>query len=213
MTQQRPVRPRNAASLILFRRRGDALEFLMGKRPTKSAFIPDAFVFPGGGMSPEDAVMEVARPLRETTIRKLTSHGREQVQLAPVLANTAIRETYEETGLSVGPEGRQGELPFTPDHSAIDFVGRAITPSESPIRFHARFFITDGGKASGTPRSNGELIELDWYPAEEAKKLPIIDVTEFMLHEALARLAEPDSDPERTPLYSYRGTKPIPRYL
>jgi 8-oxo-dGTP pyrophosphatase MutT (NUDIX family) len=94
------------------------------------------------------------------------------------LASAAVRETWEETGLAVG-EVRAGEL--IPDLAPLLYLGRAITPTHSDIRFHARFFLVDAGDARGRLRGNGELLDLEWVPVARARSLPIIDVTDEVL--------------------------------
>lgn len=53
-----PVTPRPAASIVLLRRGGKhsqrALEVLLLKRTDAAAFMPGAWVFPGGSVDPED---------------------------------------------------------------------------------------------------------------------------------------------------------------
>lgn len=53
-----PVTPRPAASVVLLRRGGKhaqrALEVLLLKRTEKAAFMPGAWVFPGGSVDPDD---------------------------------------------------------------------------------------------------------------------------------------------------------------
>src|SRR4051794_41215831 len=48
------VRPRDAASLILLRGKGNDLELLAGRRPKTVKFMPGVWVFPGGAIDPED---------------------------------------------------------------------------------------------------------------------------------------------------------------
>ncbi len=43
------VRPKDAATLIIYRRRGNIVEVLMGKRHRKHKFLPERYVFPVGG--------------------------------------------------------------------------------------------------------------------------------------------------------------------
>jgi len=43
-----PVRPSDAASLVLIRNRAAHAEVLMGKRARRHRFLPDVYVFPGG---------------------------------------------------------------------------------------------------------------------------------------------------------------------
>jgi len=214
----RPVRPRNAASLVLVDRGGAEPKVLMGRRHSRMAFVPDAFVFPGGKLDPEDRRATPASPLKDEVLNALAACNH-SAAMAEALALAAIRETQEETGLFIAAPGEIPEAagtpwaPFrerrlAPHLGALSLLARAITPTESPIRFHVRFFVADATETEGTLASSGELEELDWYPLSDARKLPMIDVTEFMLAEIAAggpRKAD------RPPLYSYRNGKPFVR--
>jgi 8-oxo-dGTP pyrophosphatase MutT (NUDIX family) len=183
-------RPRNAASLVLVRGAGDKLEVLMGRRPRKSRFAPDVFVFPGGGVEPGDYMAQTARPLDPACATATGASPR----LAHALAAAALRETEEETGVV---------LPA--DHGALRLIARAITPVRSPIRFHARFFLADADTAIGDHADSAELTDLAFRRIEETTKLPLMDVTEAVLAALI----------ERGPpfLYSYQGGKPRRRML
>ena len=75
---------------------------------------------------------------------------------------------------------------LVPDLSKLCYLGRAITPTFSPIRFHARFFLADAKSLSGKIRTTNELVEIEWIPLKKATKLPMADVTEFMINELLS---------------------------
>ena len=105
---------------------------------------------------------------------------------ARMLAVAAIRETFEETGLVIGKRVGGG---IQPDLGRLQFIARAITPTQSHIRYHARFFMISGESAKGRLKSNGELLDLKWLSFELALNLPIISVTEVVLREAQYRLA------------------------
>lgn len=159
--------------------------------------MPDVFVFPGGGVDRTDSRTPAQSELRPAVRARLEE--RASASLARALAVTALRETWEETGLVFGRV--EGET-LTPDLAHLDYIFRAITPAQSPIRFHARFFTADAAGAHGTLRSNGELLELAWFTLAEARKLPLIDVTEDVLNELERHLREGPS--ERVPLFHYR---------
>ncbi len=201
----KPVRPRDAASLVILRRDRDALRVLMGRRARGNRFMPDVFVFPGGGVQREDAIQSSLSELPATVRTRLEE--RATARTARALAVAAARETYEETGLTFG---RVVGGTLQPDLAALDFFFRAITPPESPIRFHARFFVAEAERAGGALRGNGELLDLAWFPLDEARKLPIIDVTEDVLNEVGRR--ERGAAAERVPLFHYRkGRRQIRR--
>jgi 8-oxo-dGTP pyrophosphatase MutT (NUDIX family) len=211
----KPVRPRHAASLVLLKGDPDSPSILMGRRPPKSAFIPDAFVFPGGRLDTEDMNVEPSDPLPAQTLRMLIGKGCCTPKMARALANTAIRETFEETGLIMaGPGacgGGDGWAPFrdrdlAPDHSRLRFLGRAITPAASPIRYHARFFVAAADGLQGVLSPSDELAELDWYPVADALRLPVIDVTHFILSLISDGHAKRE---DAAPFFRYRRNKPL----
>lgn len=176
-------------------------EILLGRRAGRHRFMPDVFVFPGGRLDPADRAVDPLRPLPETTLAQVTRHT--DAITARALAVAAVRETFEETGIALG---REDGGAFRPDLGAIEYLGRAITPSRNPIRFHARFFLTRTANGGAKLGGSGELLDLDWYPMAAALKLPIVDVTEFMLSEVAAHLG-PDSARRRLPIFGYFGGK------
>jgi len=176
MASQR-VKPRHAASLVLYRKaEKDRIEILMGKRAKGHRFLPDVFVFPGGRVDDDDHLTTCSRSLPPAIAKRLSEPG----DMAKAIACAAVRETFEETGLVIG-DVQNGEL--VPDLSGLDYIARAITPSESPIRFNTRFLMTDAGSIKGTLGGSGELTHLGWYGIEEALNMPVVDVTEFVLEE------------------------------
>lgn len=162
----RPVRPRHAASLILLRKTSAGPQVLMGRRPARSRFAPDVFVFPGGRLDTADFARPVLAPLAEDCVRRTGADAR----LAAALASAAIRETEEETGLTLAN-----------DHAPLTLAARAITPTNSPVRFHARFFAADADIASGQAADSSELADLTWRSLDDALRLPLFDITEEVL--------------------------------
>lgn len=184
----RPVRPRHAASLLLIRSGRAGREVLMGRRPPRSAFAPSVFVFPGGAVEPADLAVSPSAPLAEACARRTGAPSR----LAQGLAVAALRETWEETGLALGD-------PASPDLSVLTLAARAITPSNSPIRFHARFFLADAALAGGRLSATPELADLAFFPVAQAlAELPLMDVTEAVLRSLEMKSPQPF-------LFSYRG--------
>jgi 8-oxo-dGTP pyrophosphatase MutT (NUDIX family) len=64
---------------------------------------------------------------------------------------------------------------LAPDLRHLDYLGRAITPPDSPIRFHARFLVADAEHARGELGGSGELLNLHWLAIDEAvrRKRPL----------------------------------------
>ncbi len=197
MTKNNPVRPRNAASLVILRGHGPDAEVLLGRREPRHRFMPNVFVFPGGRLDQEDGSAAVGSALKPNVARLLERQA--TPRRARGLAVAAIRETFEETSLRFGK--LDGDR-IRPSLGVLDYIARAITPPGNPIRFHARFFLANLDDASGDLQGNGELLDLAWQPLAKAFELPIVDVTEFVLREVQRRLngiAAPG-----LPLFRYR---------
>lgn len=163
----------------------------MGRRAARHRFVPHHYVFPGGRLDPSDLKIPVKTPLRPEVQRALCTHC--APGMAQALAVAAVRETEEETGLSLGYELHR-----------LDYWLRAITPAASPIRFHARFFAAEAKHFRGELGGSGELLDLGWRPLDECLKLPIVDVTEFILRRLAAEQGFDDVS-----LFSFRGGKVV----
>ena len=143
---------RDAATLILLKQADGARQVLLGRRGAGHRFMPNVLVFPGGAVDAADYDAPYATPLRpevQARLERSASPG-----LARALAVAAARELTEETGLSLGKP---------PTLDALDYLCRAETPPEHPIRFNARFFIADASRVTGTLINSHELEDLFWH--------------------------------------------------
>jgi 8-oxo-dGTP pyrophosphatase MutT (NUDIX family) len=193
-----PVRPRDAATLILVRDAATEPRLLMGRRVGGHAFMPDKWVFPGGRLHPSDYRVEIASDLAPDTAALLAPHARGAKGRALALA--AIRETFEEAGLllaraapparSRGVWGEFLAVGARPHLAALRFIGRAITPPMLPRRFDARFFMADAADllALEPTAGCGELDGIAWMTLAEARQLDLPTVTRMMIDEVTARL-------------------------
>lgn len=195
-------RPRDAATLILTRRGGRGAEVLMGRRAPGHVFMASKWVFPGGRIDPSDFRAAWAGELRPDTARRLEDEM--PARRARALALSAVRETFEETGLvvgrpapataTIGPWAEYRALGALPDLSALTYVARAITPPGRVRRFDARFFMADADAllSDVPPAGSGELDEIAWLGLDEARALDLPSITRFVLGEAARRLDRPD---------------------
>ncbi|HEY1976306.1 MAG TPA: NUDIX hydrolase [Candidatus Baltobacteraceae bacterium] len=71
--------PRLAATVILARPAAGGFELYLTRRSSRSGFAPDAYVFPGGTVDPQDG------------------------ELPGALRNAAVRELFEEAGVRLDP--------------------------------------------------------------------------------------------------------------
>ncbi len=185
------ARPRDAATLIVYRENAGVLEVLMGERHARHRFMPHRFVFPGGRIDARDSRVRCATPLAPGTSARL--ERRLGPARARAMAVAAIRETFEETGLIVGgPDPDPGRPPprgwegffgagFAPALGALAYVARAVTPPIRPVRFNARFFVVAHEHVTGEVRGSGELLGLKWFSVEQALTLELAQITRRVL--------------------------------
>ena len=211
------VRPKDAATLILLDHSGKVPKVLMGRRHHSHVFLPGKFVFPGGRVDPADRLMPIASPLdkraEKRLMRKMSAPSPSK---ARTFALTAIRETFEETGLLIGKKGSGGKVPsgpwqefahanILPDLSTIHFIARAITPPRRPRRYDTRFFTADASaiahRIDGVVGPDAELVELVWKPIAEAQKLDLIAITQIILRDLQAQIDAGFSHDQPVPFY------------
>jgi 8-oxo-dGTP pyrophosphatase MutT (NUDIX family) len=196
----RAVRPRNAASLLLWRRGAKGLELLMGLRHARHRFLPNVLVFPGGRVDRGDHRAKSVAELPERTRRLLLRNA--PPSLARALGVAAARELHEETGLVLGR--MEGHM-LWPDLSVLDYLCRAVTPPNRFMRFNARFLIAPAEAAHGTLRGSGELEELRFFTPEEATRHKMISITAKVLAEFETWLAMREEERAARPLVCFRS--------
>jgi len=151
--------------------------------------MPGFYVCPGGRVAADD---------RETWRAEVGAPHAADGAAFLRLARAALRETYEETGLLVGsPSAAVGEVArfpietayaatrIAPDLGLLTYIGRAITPTVSPMRFDTRFFLADGKHAVGVLADSAELDDVAWHVADPKADRSMSGVTRFMLARAL----------------------------
>ena len=197
------VAARHAASLILLREGPAGLAVLMGRRGRSARFMPGFYVCPGGRVADDD--------------RRPWSGETDGANAFRRLARAALRETFEETGILVGipapTDAAAARLPIeaayaahgvVPDLGLLTYIGRAITPTASPLRFDTGFFLADGRHAVGGHADSAELDDVAWHSADPGAERAMSGVTRFMLARALA-VWRGDSEP--APLYRHIGKR------
>lgn len=193
---------KHAATVVLVSGTGTARRVLLGRRNPNSAFLPNKFVFPGGGVEPEDAQIVTDRPFDPICQEALNY----QSDLKPeMLGIAALRELFEETGLECSPRYNLG---------ALRFIFRALTPKGLPRRFDTRFFLLDAGALGTDPEDfapqDHELLDLGWYGIDEALALEMIPITRFVL-ELLKKPLSATHIPWQVASLDLRDQRSIPR--
>lgn len=201
MTADVPIK--DAATVIILRDGHEGPAALMGQRGKGAVFMPGKFVFPGGAIDPNDAETP-AGGLAEACDAGL----RQQSTLSPqTIAAAAIRELWEETGQILGrpgawPDPPQGWRGFAatghvPNVAAMRFFFRAVTPVGAPRRFDARFMLAHARDLVGDPDdfsgAEDELSHLQWVPLARARDYDLPFITQVVLAEVMAYVADPDA--------------------
>ena len=94
-TEEVPIR--DAATVILLRKKKDSTYVLMGQRGNKAVFMPSKYVFPRGAVDEDDSNVELFKSINKKGIDLL--HQYSEKKNAKELSVAAIRELWEEAGL------------------------------------------------------------------------------------------------------------------
>ena len=194
--------PKDAATLILTRRHRGKDQVLMGRRAPGHVFMASKWVFPGGRIDRSDHTAASATEPSSAVMGRLAMEM--PGHRARALTLTAVRETFEETGLLLaapapaasvaGPWREFRAVGALPDLAALDYIARAITPPGRTRRFDARFFMAPA-EALLHPEptaGSGELDEIAWLDLDEARAQDLPAITRFVLGELGERLETPD---------------------
>jgi 8-oxo-dGTP pyrophosphatase MutT (NUDIX family) len=148
--------PRPAATVMLVREEERGLSVYMARRSSRSSFVPDAYVFPGGGVDAADRSPELLARLNG------------EAAPGPEFAIAALRELFEEAGILIASDfaGRRTALgadrlealraarnagqPFDAllererlylDARDLIHYSNWITPVSEPLRFDVHFYL------------------------------------------------------------------------
>lgn len=141
MTPEVPVQ--DGATVVVLRDGRPGIEVLLLRRTLAAVFVPGAHVFPGGAADAGDG---------------------------GDLRVTAVRETYEESGLVLDP-------------AALVPLARWVTPPGAPRRYDTRFFVAAAPDGQEAACDGVETVECGWWAPEDALAAPIelIEPTRFTL--------------------------------
>ena len=188
--------PRPAATILLLREASGAPEVFMLQRTSKAAFLPGAFVFPGGALDPDDSSARAAPRMRGLDDAQASARmGLPSGGLAYWVA--AARECFEESGILLAHD-EQG-TPVDPARVAglehlrapmndgallfSDFLEREklyvhaqdiayyshwITAPGRPRRFSTRFFVACAPAGQDGAHDRSETVHSVWVSPREA---------------------------------------------
>ena len=180
--QREPAIPLPASTLLWARNDGQGrLQVLMTRRSAQASFAPGAYVFPGGGIDPED---HAAHPL--------ATRGPTQSELNLTQALAALRESFEELGVIrvLGPDGEavppealralHRHAPFWPqlaslgwkvDAAALHLLAHWTTDRDLPRRFAVPFWVGMMPEGQTPVADEREQFDPIWiYPHEALER-------------------------------------------
>ncbi len=170
---------RDAACVVVIDATDVRPRLLMGRRHSDQIFLPNKWVFPGGRVDPSDLIGD----------KPNTEHGGMAQSLTPFM-HAARRELLEETGLRLA--AASDLLP----------VARAITPPGRIRRYDTWFFLARVGDVlPERGEGDGELLDLDWFTFDQARRLDIPNITKLVLEDATAWHESGGAPLPRVPFY------------
>jgi 8-oxo-dGTP pyrophosphatase MutT (NUDIX family) len=168
-------------------------KLLMGRRHANQVFLPEKWVFPGGRVDTCDLRLATELPW-----------DYRPEDLAPEIRPftlAAIRELWEEAGLIIGrekstdfdvPDGWRGfaDARYVPVPAWLVPLARAITPPGRVRRYDTWFFMARRrALAAAQSLPDGELLDLDWFTLDNARRLDLPNITRLVLNDVARRLA------------------------
>jgi glyoxylase-like metal-dependent hydrolase (beta-lactamase superfamily II)/8-oxo-dGTP pyrophosphatase MutT (NUDIX family) len=188
--------PRPAATILLLRESSSAPEVFMLQRTSKAAFLPGAFVFPGGALDADDASERALGRVRGLDDAQASARlGVPAGGLAYWVA--AARECFEESGILLAFD--QKDFPVDPRRAAdleplrrelnagsllfseflerenlyvraqeIAYYSHWITAPGRPRRFSTRFFVACAPAGQQGAHDRSETVHSVWVSPRDA---------------------------------------------
>lgn len=186
---------RDAATVVVVRQGGDGIEVCMLQRNLNSDFVGGAYVFPGGGVDPDDGDERYGTLLTAELPRRVEGAGE---GLAFRVA--AARESFEEAGILFARdrEGRTvalddprlterfrrhrvdvdsgsrklfeicAEEQLSLDLARMSYLSRWVTPFGANRRYDTRFFVAEAPAGQEALHDDHEVIDTIWISPEQA---------------------------------------------
>ena len=150
-----PVAPRSAATVLLLRENEQGLQTYMMCRASTMAFAPNAYVFPGGRLDPQDLDHGSALEFDEANLASLSLRMSAEPEETRGLLICAVRELEEEAGVTLDP------------HSLV-LLDHWVTPEWENLRYDVRFFIAHMPEDQTAEPHGTEAVEARWIAPADA---------------------------------------------
>lgn len=198
------LRPKDAASIILFDRSDKDLKVLVGKRASAHVFMPDVFVFPGGKRDSKDYSIPFSSDLKVSEFEKLQRKAQRPLSKtsARALALAAARELEEETGLQLSSKNGNNNYEL----SKLRYIARAITPPGQARRYDTRFFtcfIDEIGINANDVNDTNELQKVHWLNLNSQPNIQMAPITRLILKDVANYMLGVNSNYNENPAWQY----------
>jgi recombination protein RecT len=190
----RPTAPLlQAATVLLLRDSAQGLEVLMTRRSMKASFAPGAYVFPGGGVEPEDQDFSEKRHVAGINSGSIATEfiaiRDSQSEQLSTWALAAIRESFEELGIvlarsssgdwlnsaQVDALDRHGDFyaqmqksGYTLAADAVYLLAHWITDRDMPKRFDVPFLVAKMPEGQTPVADETEQFAPEWVRPADA---------------------------------------------
>lgn len=174
--------PRDAATVVLLRDRPSGLEVFLVKRHGLSDVLGGAYVFPGGKLDPEDALLSEHLDQAELELHAALGEADTSVTTAAALHVAAMRETFEESGVLFATNAATVSAHMQRDPTIkFNTLARTLSlqlrtrdlqpwtrwitpkmPSVSSKRFDTRFFVAEVPASQVATHDNLETTASAW---------------------------------------------------
>lgn len=183
MTEFKPIRA--AATVVLARDSDEGMEVFLLRRSSKSSFMANVIVYPGGAVDPADFELAQSPLVQASRGLWVNDHSRAH-------AIAALREAFEESGVLAG-EFRQGpsqrdldelrvalhdgrmsfaevltRLEASLSLDSLWFFDRWVTPSWETKRYDAWFFLVRAPEGQVARSDEREVTDGEWMTPQRA---------------------------------------------
>ncbi|MDQ6878913.1 MAG: NUDIX hydrolase [Candidatus Dormibacteraeota bacterium] len=164
-------------------------ELLLMRRPGGADFAPDAFVFPGGSVHPDDS--DAPDPVHAAAVRELFEEvgillARKASRFAQARDCEQVRSLLAD-GHTFGQALRA--LRLEPAYDRLVSLTRWVTPVQMRRRFDARFFLARMPAAQTVRPHEGEVADWMWIPPAKAlsdRSITLVYATRSVLESVAA---------------------------
>lgn len=166
---------RDAATVVLLRDGPNGVEAVMLLRNLRSDFVGGAYVFPGGGVDPDDGPVEAFRraAIRESfeeaglLLAWNTSGGMVSFESPEVATRFAAHRVEVDHGRMTLTELCRLEQ-LTPATDTLVSISRWITPLGAPRRYDTRFFVARAPEGQVALHDDREVVDHLWIRPGDA---------------------------------------------